>query len=135
MDAAIGGKTGVNFGAKNMVGSFHQPKLVLIDINFLETLPEIEIKNGLAEIIKCAIIKDAKLFRFLEKNKEEMIKLDKDTLIKVISRCCLIKAKIVEAHTENGILTATLQYRNPEPLDYFHFSIGGQDGTSRKQRT
>ena len=109
-DAAIGGKTGINFEAKNIVGSFYQPKLVLIDTNFLKTLPEKGIKNGLAEIIKYAIIKDARLFRFLEENKEKILNLDRNILTNIISRCCSIKARIVEKDEKEKNLRAILNY-------------------------
>ncbi len=109
-DAAIGGKTGINFEAKNIIGSFYQPKLVIIDINFLETLPEAEIKNGLAEIMKYSVIKDANLFRFLERNKQKIMELDKNSLLKVISRCCLIKARIVEKDEKEKNVRAILNY-------------------------
>jgi 3-dehydroquinate synthase len=110
VDAAIGGKTGINFEAKNIIGSFYQPKLVIIDPNFLKTLPEAEIKNGLVEIIKYSIIKDAKLFRFLERNKQKIMELDKNSLLKVISRCCLIKARIVEKDEKENNVRAILNY-------------------------
>lgn len=110
VDAAIGGKTGINFEAKNIVGSFYQPKLALIDINFLKTLPEAEIKNGLAEIIKYAIIKDAGLFDLLGRNREKIMKLDKNSLLKIISRCCLIKARIIEKDEKENNVRAILNY-------------------------
>jgi len=110
IDAAIGGKTGINFEAKNIIGSFYQPKLVIIDPNFLKTLPEGEIKNGLAEIVKYSVIKDANLFRFLEKNKQKIMELDKNSLLKVISRCCLIKARIVEKDEKENNVRVILNY-------------------------
>lgn len=110
IDAAIGGKTGINFEAKNIIGSFYQPKLVLIDINFLKTLPEKEIKNGLAEIIKYAIISDANLFKFLERKKQKLIQLDKNSLLKVITICCLIKARIVEEDEKEKNIRVILNY-------------------------
>lgn len=110
VDAAIGGKTGIDFVAKNIIGSFYQPKLVLVDISFLKTLPEAEIKNGLAEIIKYAIIKDAGLFKFLERNREKIMKLDKNSLLKIISRCCMIKAKIVEKDEKESNVRVILNY-------------------------
>ncbi len=110
IDAAIGGKTGINFEAKNIIGSFYQPKLVIIDPNFLKTLPEGEIKNGLAEIIKYSVIKDANLFRFLERNKQKIMELDKNSLLKVISRCCLIKARIAEKDEKENNIRAILNY-------------------------
>ena len=67
VDAAVGGKTGVNLvSGKNLVGSFHQPLAVLIDPDVLATLPEREYRAGLYEIIKCGVIRDAELFRLLD---------------------------------------------------------------------
>ena len=67
VDAAVGGKTGVNLVAgKNLLGSFHQPLAVLIDPDVLRTLPEREYRAGLYEIIKCGVIRDAELFEVLE---------------------------------------------------------------------
>lgn len=109
-DAAIGGKTGINFEAKNIIGSFYQPKLVIIDPNFLKTLPEAEIKNGLAEIVKYSVIKDANLFGFLERNKQKIMELDKNSLLKVISRCCLIKARIAGKDEKENSVRAILNY-------------------------
>src|SRR5450432_3407559 len=66
VDAAIGGKTGVNLvGGKNLIGSFHQPLAVLIDPDVLATLPEREYRSGLWEIVKAGIIREVELFRFL----------------------------------------------------------------------
>lgn len=110
IDAAIGGKTGINFEAKNIIGSFHQPKAVVVDTTFLKTLPQKEIKNGVSEIIKYAVIKDKKLFRFLERNKEQIIGLDNKVLINIISRCCLIKTRIVEKDEKEQGIRVILNY-------------------------
>jgi len=96
VDSAIGGKTGVNLPyGKNLVGAFHQPSLVMVDLSTLKTLPEREFRSGLAEIIKYGIIKDAALFRRLECGIEKILKRDPKELLWVIRRCCAIKARVV----------------------------------------
>ncbi|MBI2541085.1 3-dehydroquinate synthase [Candidatus Woesearchaeota archaeon] len=104
-DSSIGGKVAVDTPhAKNSVGSFHQPKKVVIDINFLKTLPKKEIANGLAEIIKHALIKDKDFFHFLEKNIDGILKCDLEALKQAIKRSCEIKADIVaEDEKEKGL--------------------------------
>jgi len=94
VDASIGGKNGINVGAfKNMVGSIQQPKFILHDLSFLNTLPKTEWQQGFAEIIKHACIKDAKMFnqlqlhsiKFYQSNKKELAKLiEQNVLIKII---------------------------------------------------
>ena len=105
VDSSVGGKTGVNLKAgKNLVGAFHQPKLVLCDLETLQTLPEREFRAGLAEIIKYGIIFDAKLFAQIERDLPKILKRDPETLSQVIARCCEIKAKIVsQDETESGL--------------------------------
>lgn len=96
VDSAIGGKTAIDLDfAKNLVGSFYQPKLVLSDINFLKTLPLKEIKAGLSEIIKYAIIKNEVLFKNLEKKRNKIVKLNDKYLKHIISSSSRIKATIV----------------------------------------
>ena len=104
-DSSIGGKTAVDArNAKNVIGSFHQPKKVIIDLNFLKTLPKKELTNGLAEAIKHALIKDKDFFRFLEKNMDKIFELDSKILSLSIKRSCEIKAKIVmQDEFEKGI--------------------------------
>jgi len=97
VDSSIGGKTGINTGyGKNLIGTFYQPKKVYIDINMLSTLPESEFLNGLAEVIKHSIIKDKPLFKYLEKNREKILKKDKKALQYIIKISCEIKSSIVE---------------------------------------
>ncbi|MBI4217661.1 MAG: 3-dehydroquinate synthase [Elusimicrobia bacterium] len=92
VDSSIGGKVGVDLpGSKNSVGSFYQPKLVWTDPQTLETLPNREFRNGLAEIIKCGVIKDAHLFQVLEKCVPNI----KSQLNAVIAICAQIKARVV----------------------------------------
>jgi len=105
VDSSVGGKVGVNLKAgKNLVGAFHQPKLVLCDIDALRTLPLRELRAGLAEVIKYGIIYDAALFARLEHDLPKLLKRDPDTLADVIARCCEIKADVVgQDETESGL--------------------------------
>ena len=100
VDSSIGGKTAVNHPkGKNLVGSFHQPSLVLIDPIFLETLPEREIRSGLAEVIKYGVISDARLFELLEL--KSVSELTSENMVEIIARCAAIKAKYVEKDEED----------------------------------
>jgi len=97
VDSSIGGKTGVNLDeGKNLVGAFHQPKAVIIDMEFLRTLPEREYRNGLAETVKYGIIDDPGLFEVLESEAEKILERDMDRLSEVVPRSCSIKKGIVE---------------------------------------
>lgn len=96
VDAAIGGKTGVDHPkAKNAIGAFYQPKAVLVDPLTLKTLPERELKAGLAEVIKYGVIDDAKLFDDLEQHINKLHAKDSAALTDVIEKCAAIKARIV----------------------------------------
>ncbi|PPI87849.1 3-dehydroquinate synthase [Candidatus Pantoea edessiphila] len=96
VDASVGGKTGVNHMlGKNMIGAFHQPISVIIDTNFLLSLPPREFSSGLAEVIKYGIILDASFFQWIEKNIDLLMALNKDTISYCISKCCELKADIV----------------------------------------
>jgi 3-dehydroquinate synthase len=105
VDSSVGGKVGVNLKAgKNLVGAFHQPRLVLCDIEVLKTLPAREFRAGLAEVIKYGIIYDAALFARLEGDLPKLLKRDPKTLTEVIARCCEIKADVVgQDETESGL--------------------------------
>ncbi|MBL7156813.1 MAG: 3-dehydroquinate synthase [Candidatus Omnitrophica bacterium] len=97
VDSAIGGKVAIDIKeAKNIVGNFYQPKMVICDLVFLKTLPERELRNGLAEVVKYGIIKDKKLFSFLEKNIKSILKLNAKTLEYIVFKSCFIKARVVE---------------------------------------
>jgi 3-dehydroquinate synthase len=104
VDSSVGGKTGVNLAAgKNLVGAFHQPRLVLADLAALATLPEREFRAGLAEVIKYGIIRDADLFRRLERGLERLLAREPAALADVVARCCAIKADVVARdETESG---------------------------------
>jgi 3-dehydroquinate synthase len=97
VDSSIGGKVGIDLPeAKNLVGAFYQPKAVLIDTGVLGTLPLKQIRNGLGEIIKYAVIKSPSLFELLEGKMKDFLLLKKKMLEKVIYECAAIKARIVE---------------------------------------
>lgn len=98
VDSSIGGKVAIDtpYG-KNTIGAFHQPSLVYSNINLLKTLPKEEILNGLAEVIKHAIIKDKEYFSYIEKNVHEILSLQEEVLVKVVERSCEIKRDVVVA--------------------------------------
>jgi 3-dehydroquinate synthase len=96
VDAAIGGKTGVNHPmGKNMIGAFHQPQCVVIDINTLHTLPEREFIAGLAEVVKYGLIADVEFFNWLEANVDQIRTRDVSALTYIIEQSCAIKARFV----------------------------------------
>ncbi|MDB5323599.1 MAG: 3-dehydroquinate synthase [Phycisphaerales bacterium] len=98
VDASVGGKTGVNHAiGKNLIGAFHQPVAVLIDPEVLETLPERELRGGLAECIKHDVIRDAEGFAALEENIGRAFALDVEYLADLIAHNVAIKARVVEA--------------------------------------
>jgi len=105
VDSSVGGKVGVNLKqGKNLVGAFHQPRLVLCDLDTLRTLPEREYRAGMAEVIKYGLIYDASLFEELERALPGLLRRDAATLLEVVARCCEIKAEIVSKdETESGL--------------------------------
>jgi len=105
VDSSVGGKTGVNLPAgKNLVGAFHQPRLVLCDLAVLHTLPLRQLRAGLAEVIKYGIIYDARFFQRLERDLPQILQRRAATLAPVIARCCEIKAAVVsQDETESGL--------------------------------
>jgi 3-dehydroquinate synthase len=98
VDASVGGKTGVNHAVgKNLIGAFHQPIAVLIDPDVLATLPERELRGGLAECIKHDVIRDAEGFADLEQNIARAVRRDIDYLAGLIAHNVAIKARVVES--------------------------------------
>mgnify|MGYP003971806181 CR=1 FL=1 len=111
VDSAIGGKTGVDLEAgKNLVGTITQPKVVFIDTKYLSTLPEKQIRSGLGEIIKYGIIYDKKFFEFLEKNLENIFKLDEKTINYIIKKSVEIKRDVVQKDEKESGLRMILNY-------------------------
>ncbi len=97
VDSSVGGKTAINHAqGKNMIGAFYQPKLVLADMDTLNTLPDRELKAGLAEVIKHGVILDLAFFEWLEANIERLLARDADALAHAVRRSCEIKAGVVE---------------------------------------
>ncbi|MBF0143095.1 MAG: 3-dehydroquinate synthase [Magnetococcales bacterium] len=98
VDASVGGKTGINHPlGKNLIGAFYQPRLVMIDLATLESLPRRELVAGMAEVIKYGIIRDAGFFQLLEERIDQLLNLERTTLGEVIHRCTAIKAEVVAA--------------------------------------
>ena len=111
VDSSVGGKVGVNLEAgKNLVGAFHQPRLVLCDVDTLRTLPDRELRAGLAEVIKYGIIYDAELFARLERDIGRLLKSDRELLSDVVARCCEIKAEVVSQDERETGLRAILNF-------------------------
>lgn len=97
-DSGIGGKTGVDFlSYKNMIGAFHQPSLVYINLSLLETLPDREYLSGMAEIIKAAYIKDKSLLENIKRESSSILNRDYKSLAPILFSACDIKKKVVEA--------------------------------------
>lgn len=112
VDSSVGGKTGVNLSrGKNLVGCFHQPIGVWIDIGTLKTLPDREYRSGLAEVVKYGMIMDAPFFDMLEQNVAPLLARDPKVLGPVVARCCELKADVVskDEREETG-LRAILNY-------------------------
>jgi 3-dehydroquinate synthase len=111
VDAAIGGKTGVNLlSGKNLLGTFHQPRAVLIDPIVLETLPPREYRAGLYESLKCGIIGDPGLFRLFEERRREILDRDPVAVEKVIADSVRLKAAVVSADEREGGLRRVLNF-------------------------
>lgn len=111
VDSSVGGKTGVNHSlGKNMIGAFHQPKLVLMDIDTLKTLPKEEFLAGLAEVIKYGVIADSDLFSYLDKNRERILAQEAGPLSHIIKRSCEIKAEVVSKDEREGGFRAILNF-------------------------
>ena len=107
VDASVGGKTGVNnsFG-KNLIGAFHQPRAVYCDSEFLSSLPERELRAGIAEAVKMAVMFDREFFEFFEKSSLQ----SNDDFDYVVKKCVEIKAKIVSQDEKESGVRAVLNY-------------------------
>lgn len=111
VDSSVGGKTGVNLAAgKNLAGSFYHPRLVLADIELLSTLPQQEMRAGLQESVKAGIIKDAKLFSYMESKKELILAGDASALAEVIAASIKVKAEVVREDERESGMRMTLNF-------------------------
>ena len=109
VDSSVGGKTAVNHPlGKNMIGAFHQPQAVLIDINTLHTLPAREFAAGLAEVIKYGLIGDRPFYQWLRDNMAKLLAREEASLAEAIERSCANKAQVVAADEREGDLRAIL---------------------------
>jgi 3-dehydroquinate synthase len=97
VDSSIGGKTGVDLPeGKNLLGTFQQAKQTYIDSRFLSTLPDVELRQGMAEVIKSALIGDEVLWKFVENSSDAIKKREPEALLRIISASCLLKSRIVQ---------------------------------------
>lgn len=111
VDSSIGGKVAVNHPkGKNMIGSFYQPMAVFIDTGTLSTLPATELVAGLVEVIKYGVIKDEKLFEYIEKSLPGIVRLNYDALLNIIATSCQIKANVVAEDEKEKHIRAILNY-------------------------
>ena len=111
VDSSVGGKTAINHPlGKNMIGAFHQPRLVLADMDTLKTLPERELRSGLAEVIKHGLVRDAVFFTWLEGNIERLLARNADALEHAVLRSVSIKAEIVAQDEREGGLRRVLNF-------------------------
>lgn len=111
VDSAVGGKTGVNLPeGKNLIGTFYPARLVLVDSAMLKPLPERQYRGGLAEVIKYGVIADAKVFAFLEKNFDAVLRRDPAALAHIISRSLEIKAHVVSRDERESGLREILNF-------------------------
>jgi 3-dehydroquinate synthase len=111
VDAAIGGKTGVNLvSGKNLLGSFHQPLVVITDPEVLATLPVREYRAGLYEIIKAGVIRDADLFRVFAEDADRILAQDPEVVDRIVADAVRIKAEVVTADEREGDLRRILNF-------------------------
>src|SRR5215472_6035525 len=111
VDASIGGKTGVNLRAgKNLIGAFHQPKVVLVDPSVLSSLDDREFRAGLFESLKCGVIRDRRLFVFMADHAKKILSRDPRALERIIADSIHVKAAVVEADEKESDLRRILNF-------------------------
>jgi len=111
VDSSVGGKVAVNHPmAKNIIGAFHQPRAVYINVETLRTLPEREFSTGMAELIKYGFIWDSDFLKWTEEHLSDLLSLQKDILVEAVYRCCRIKARVVETDERESGLRAILNF-------------------------
>jgi 3-dehydroquinate synthase len=111
VDSSVGGKTAINHArGKNMIGAFHQPRAVIADVATLDTLPDRELRAGLAEVVKHALALDRPFVEWLEATMPKLLRRDQESLVHAITRCCELKARIVAADERESGVRALLNF-------------------------
>jgi 3-dehydroquinate synthase len=111
VDAAVGGKTGVNLASgKNLIGSFHQPLAVLIDPETTATLPEREFRAGLFEIVKCGVIRDPETFELMSTRAADVLRMNAELVDRLIAGAVKVKAEVVTADEKESGLRRILNF-------------------------
>jgi 3-dehydroquinate synthase len=111
VDASVGGKNGVNFrGYKNLIGTFNQPEFVICDADMLKTLPAKEVRCGLAEVVKHALIRDAGLMAYLEANVADVVRLEPEATERMVADSVVIKSTVVNADEKEVGLRRILNF-------------------------
>lgn len=111
VDSSVGGKTAINSRrGKNLIGAFHQPKLVLADVGVLNTLPRRELLAGYAEVVKYGLLGDRDFFEWLESNGQRLVAGDSEARIEAVLRSCAAKARIVEQDEREQDMRALLNF-------------------------
>lgn len=111
VDSSIGGKVGINHHqGKNLVGAFYQPRAVFADIDFLKTLPDEELLNGMAEVIKYAVTLDSGLWELIEIESDKILSRDPETLLRMIRTCIQLKMSVAEKDVNDSGYRSTLNF-------------------------
>ena len=111
VDSSVGGKTGVNHElGKNLIGAFHQPRLVISDVETLSTLDDRDFISGLAEVVKYGVVFDADFFSYLSTNRDRILLRRRDALVYLVRRCCELKADVVVQDERESGVRAVLNY-------------------------
>lgn len=119
VDAAVGGKTGINLPAgKNLVGAFHEPRGVLCDLDLLQGLPEPEVRSGLAEVVKCGFIRDARILGLLDAGLDDALSVGSSTFAELVARAVQVKADVVSGDLRER--TSVGEAVGREALNYGH---------------
>lgn len=127
VDSSVGGKTGIDHPrGKNLIGAFHQPRLVLADVATLATLPMREYRAGLAEVVKYGVVLDRQFFELLEGNVTRLLARDQELIVEVVARCCALKAWVVEQDEREAGLRAVLNYGHT--LGHAYEALAGYAG-------
>ncbi len=111
VDAAVGGKTGINSDyGKNLIGSFHSPISVIVDVDFLGTLSPRDVSAGMAEVIKCGFISDPQILKLASENSTQTLLSNRDVLIEIIARAISVKASVVSSDFKESFAREALNY-------------------------